>query len=95
MTVKLWKGANLRSKKQHYTVMAGLWIYTVLWLSGLGALVYWRPNLPLMVEVVLFVLLIFTTPDLRELFYSYSKYEQEWRRDNERDDLQNEGPEAR
>jgi hypothetical protein len=94
MTVKLWKGAELRSKKRRHTVMAGLWIYTVRWPSGLVALVYWRSKLPLVVEVLVFVLLVFGTPDLRALFYSYSKYEEEWRRDNKRNGVQAEEPEA-
>jgi hypothetical protein len=95
MTVKFWEGRELRSKKNHYAVMSGPWMYTLSWLLGLGALVYWRSNLPLIVQALVFILLIFATPSLGDLFYPYSKYQEEWRRDDEQNGVQGGESEAR
>ena len=92
MKVKFWRGAELRGKERHHTVLAGLWIYSVLWLSGLVGLVYWRP---IIFQMLVFVLLVFGTPDLRAPFYSYNKDEEVWRRDNERNGVQTGEPEVR
>lgn len=95
MTVKLYRGTRLRSKRSHYTMSAGLWLYTFLWLAGLGANAYWYRHLGLIYKALLLITLVIGTPAVQDLLYSYSKYEEEWRRDNEQDSVQAEEPEAR
>ena len=83
MTVKLYKGTRLRSRRAHYLALAALWLYTLLWLAGLGAYAYWYREMSLLLKVVLLVPLIIGTPALNDLFYSYHKYESEWRQGTE------------
>ncbi len=83
MTVKLYKGTRFRSRIEHYLALAALWLYTLLWLAGLGAYAYWYREMSLLLKAALLVPLIIGIPALSDLFYSYRKYEAEWRRENE------------
>jgi hypothetical protein len=82
--IKLYKGARLRSRRKHYIALAALWLYTLLWLIGLGAYAYWFQQLSALLKILLLAPLVLGTPALSDLFYPYGKYQWEWQRDNER-----------
>ena len=84
MMIKLYKGTRLRSRRKHYIALAALWLYTLLWLTALGAYAYWFRELSVILKIVLLAPLVIGTPALSDLFYPYGKYQWEWQRDNER-----------
>src|ERR687889_2261291 len=80
------KGSTLSSRRTYYLLLTALWLYSFgppvagfvfLGLTG-------RVPLPIqLLNAAWFVLIIFFTPSLPELFHSYGKYVEEWRADNE------------
>lgn len=74
------KSSELRSKRLHYLVLAGLWIYTLAWSAlGIGIILGRQADVPLAVGVLVIVLFVIGTPPFKDLFCSYGKYEARWR----------------
>src|SRR5919112_4836329 len=80
------KGTTLSSRRTYYLLLAAAWSYSfgppVAGFVFLGL----TGRVPLAIQLlnaVWFLLIIFFTPSLPELFHSYGKYVEEWRADNE------------
>ena len=87
------KGTTLSSRRTYYLLLAAAWLYSfgppVAGFVFLGL----TGRVPLVIQllnVAWFILIIFFTPSIPELFHSYGKYVEEWTADNEQqeDDAQ-------
>ena len=83
------KSTQLRSRRTHYAVLTGLWIYTLAWAAlGIAIILNRQSDVPLVVGVLAIGLFVIGTPPFKNLFLSYTKYEARWRRANMRRDSQ-------
>jgi len=91
------KGKTLSTRRTYYLLLAAAWLYSfgppVAGFVYLGL----TGRVPLVIQLLnaaWFLLIIFFTPSLPELFHSYGKYVGEWRADNEQqgDDARTEVP---
>jgi hypothetical protein len=83
---KFLKGTSLPSRKNYYLMLAASWMYTFAPPVAGGVFFGLTGRVPLAIQVlnlVWLVLILFFTPSLPELFTSYGKYVEKWRKDNE------------
>jgi hypothetical protein len=80
------KGTTLSSRRTYYLLLAAAWSYSFgPPLAGFVFLAL-TGRVPLLIQLLnaaWFILIIFFTPSLSELFHSYGKYVEEWRANNE------------
>ena len=67
-------GGPIPSKSRFILVQICLWIYSTAWLSGWGALIVWRSDLPRWFIFFCAVLLFIFMPPFSELFRRYGAY---------------------
>ena len=78
-----FKSVRLRSRRTHYAVLAGLWVYTLLWAAlGIAIILNRQADVPIVVGVLAVGLFVIGTPPFGNLFLSYDRYESRWRRAN-------------
>ena len=84
--VKVLKGAHLLSRRKYYLLLAAFWLYTLGLPVGGYAYYYVAGRVTLVLQIFIllwFISTILATLSLPELFWSYSKYVEKWRQDNE------------
>lgn len=79
------RGQRLKSREEYYGDLRLQWLFASSWLIGLIAVAYWFNEMSLVIQILLGAVICFTAPfPVGELFYSYRRYSEERRRDNER-----------
>lgn len=74
------------SRRKYYLMLATFWLYMLAPFAAGGVFLYLTGEVPLVLQVLILAWLIsvvFFTPSLPELFTSYDKYVEEWRKENE------------
>ena len=75
------KSTPLVDAKRYRVRLAGYWLYSAAW-AGLALVAFYWDGVSLPIRIALWLLLIFGTPALSDLFQSYAKYRVRWEREN-------------
>lgn len=71
------KENKLSTRRSYYLMLVGWWIYIIVWI-GAALAIYYILDAPIYAKVLLYLVVIFGTPDLQDQFKSYESYKREF-----------------